>query len=220
MKEDILEQIIDDWLLSQEGIFTKHNVKYRPDKKSNDYDSKTDSSFSDIDILSYNTREESYERVCVVNCKSWQHGFDIKYFLENLTVNPNTKYGNKEIWKFFRELVVPKWTKAFVDKIKDETNSSSFTYMIACTKFKGSEEKIKLAKKEFVSNDIFHNNFKNAGADVKIIIKSFDEIFDDYFKKIDKSNLHTLEATEVGRLLQLIKASGVFSKKNKDNENK
>ena len=30
MKEDILEQIVDDWFLSRPGVFTKHNVKFRP----------------------------------------------------------------------------------------------------------------------------------------------------------------------------------------------
>ena len=28
MKEDILEQAVDDWLLSQPGTFTKHNIKF------------------------------------------------------------------------------------------------------------------------------------------------------------------------------------------------
>ena len=34
MKEDILEQLIDGYLLRQPGTFTKHNVKYRPDQKA------------------------------------------------------------------------------------------------------------------------------------------------------------------------------------------
>ena len=30
MKEDILEQLVEDWLVSQEGCFAKHNIKLLP----------------------------------------------------------------------------------------------------------------------------------------------------------------------------------------------
>ncbi len=30
MKEDILEQLVEDWLISRNGYFVKHNLRYRP----------------------------------------------------------------------------------------------------------------------------------------------------------------------------------------------
>ncbi len=33
MKEDILEELVDGYFLRQPAVFTKHNVKYRPDLK-------------------------------------------------------------------------------------------------------------------------------------------------------------------------------------------
>ena len=73
MKEDILEQIVDDWLISKEGAFTKHNVKFRPDSGRDDYNSKDDSSYSDIDILAVHVLSEiPNQKVSIVSCKSWQ----------------------------------------------------------------------------------------------------------------------------------------------------
>ena len=44
MKEDILEQLAEDYFLKFDGNFVKHNVKFRPDKEDHeDYDPKNDS---------------------------------------------------------------------------------------------------------------------------------------------------------------------------------
>lgn len=40
MKEDILEQLIEDWYVTNSGWFVKHNIKYRPNKNHQDYESK------------------------------------------------------------------------------------------------------------------------------------------------------------------------------------
>ncbi len=203
MKEDVLEQIVDDWLLSQKGTFTKHNVKFRPDSDRDDYNSKTDSSYSDIDILAIHTHGVSNQKVSVVSCKSWQHGFSPKNWSNILTLHPCNKAGGREAWKFFRELVIPKWTEAFVQKIEEETNQTEFIYYIACTKIEGEDN-----RKYFEENKKLLNNLKDAGVKRPLIkIITFEEIFSDYFKR---SNKQTLEATEIGRLLQLIKASKVL----------
>lgn len=47
MKEDILEQLVEDWLVSEEGWFVKHNIKYRPHKNYAGYEPKKDSVHSD-----------------------------------------------------------------------------------------------------------------------------------------------------------------------------
>ena len=201
MKEDILEQAVDDWLLSQEGVFTKHNVKFKPDPSGKNYDSNTDCVNSDIDILALNPNKKGINRVIAVTCKSWQSGINLKTWANDLIYKPNKKMGNREVWKSCRELVIPKWTKAFVDTIKKETNSIEFTYMIACTKLNGDKN-----RNYFEKNNIFINKFKKEGArKVAIKVITFNEI---YKKYKDRGNGHTLESTQLGRLLQIIKASG------------
>jgi len=51
MKEDILEQIAEDFYSKKVGYFTKHNIKFRPSDKESDYIAKFDSVHSDIDLL-------------------------------------------------------------------------------------------------------------------------------------------------------------------------
>ncbi len=206
MKEDVLEQIVDDWFLSQPGTFTKHNVKFKPNEKREDYNSKTDSSHSDIDILAVNLNKQSNERVSVVTCKSWQQGFNPKNWAEWLVTNQSKRFAGREVWKYFRELVKPNWTEAFIEKIKDETNSNEFTYYVACTKIQGENN-----KEIFEDNDYFLDILRKNGAKNPVIrIITFEDMFKDYFNRIG-NNKQTLEATQIGRLLQLIKASNVLN---------
>ena len=53
MKEDILEQLVDDYL-QYKGYFTRHNIKYRPSPQHPDFDKLQDSNHSDIDVLAIN----------------------------------------------------------------------------------------------------------------------------------------------------------------------
>ena len=139
MKEDILEQLIEDWYVTNPGWFVKHNIKYRPDKNHKEYESKKDSVHSDIDILAYSPKEKT-NNVHVVSCKSWQSGLNLKYLFSIInseaSYNDKTKVGfqKREEWKQFRELVSDKWIDAFVKKIEEETNQRNFTYQIAVTK--------------------------------------------------------------------------------------
>jgi hypothetical protein len=50
MKEDILEQIVDDYLQAC-GYFTRHNVKFRPRDDRPDFSARADSVASDIDVI-------------------------------------------------------------------------------------------------------------------------------------------------------------------------
>lgn len=45
-KEDILEQIVEEYLLHQ-GYFVRHNIKYLPDKTHPDFVQNKDSNHSD-----------------------------------------------------------------------------------------------------------------------------------------------------------------------------
>ena len=202
MKEDILEQITEDWLISQPSTFTKSNIKFKPDKNHSDYSSKADNNYSDIDILAVHLDKSGMERVSVVSCKSWQTGFDPGIWMDKLCDTKNHSYnkdGKIKNWRYFRELIVPKWTRAFVDTIKLETKQTDFTYYVAATNILGDR------KKEFENCNFFIKNFKDQGAgEVKIIIKPFSEMFTSFFSR---NNKQTLEPTLVGRLLQIIKAS-------------
>jgi hypothetical protein len=176
MKEDILEQVVDDWFLSQKGVFTKHNVKFRPEPTDPNYKTKADSSFSDIDVLAYDIHAEGHKRVYVVTCKSWQGGINPEKWVKDLSNSIESKMGNRNSWKFFRELVSQKWSNAFVRAIQKETNQTMFTYLVVCTKLYGNHD-----KKVFEENPTFINNLKKAGADVIIKIMTFEELFKNYF---------------------------------------
>ena len=134
MKEDILEQLVDDWLQTL-GYFTRHNLKFRPRSDHPDFDLRQDSVHSDIDILAVNPLRKSPARVIAVSCKSWQAGFDVRAKLDEIT-NNKIRSG-REAWKGFRELVQPKWSEAFIHEIERATRSTRFVYLTAVTHLRG-----------------------------------------------------------------------------------
>ena len=77
MKEDILEQLVDDYLRSA-GFFTLHNVKFQPSATDPDFVQRDDCVPSDIDVMGFHPRRNGTDRTWVVSCKSWQAGFDPK----------------------------------------------------------------------------------------------------------------------------------------------
>ena len=74
-------------------------------------------------------------RVVAVSCKSWQGGFNVEAGLRDIAAN--RRVSGREAWKFFRELLRPKWSEAFRAAVERETGSSEFTYIIAVTVLKG-----------------------------------------------------------------------------------
>jgi hypothetical protein len=50
IKEDILEQLVEEYLLHQ-GYFIQHNIKFRPSSDHPKFDKKQDSNHSDIDVV-------------------------------------------------------------------------------------------------------------------------------------------------------------------------
>ncbi len=142
-------------------------------------------------------------------------GFDLDFFYKNLSGlgDKNKRIGTGEAWKKFRELTEEKWAKAFRDKIFDETKSKCFIYFIAITKFKGviNEQ----TKEDFEKCESFINKLSGNGEfDVEIKFLTLEEIM----KQVLENELNTtIEATEIGRFLQLIKAAGLdVIKKNKN----
>src|SRR5450830_621413 len=136
MKEDILEQLGEDYLQAC-GYFTRHNIKFQPSKIHADFVSRDDCVSSDIDVIGVNPRLKGVNRVWVVSCKSWQGGFNIRSKLVEL--KENKVRSGRQSWKGFRELMVPKWSDAFCEAVARETGSAAFTYITAVTKFRGNK---------------------------------------------------------------------------------
>lgn len=209
MKEDILEQLVEDYF-QREGYLTLHNVKFRPRNTRKDYDAKYDSVHSDIDILGYNPHKRGPGRVVAVSCKSWQGGFPAEGFIQKIEdelkkLRAGEKIpGKKQWWKYFRELTVQKWSEAFTEKIKEKTGTGQFTYYLAVTRLKGNQERGAKAWQE-------HKRFKKAlkGNPIKII--TVQEILNELWPSIET----TMAESEIGRLLQVIKASGWESRMRK-----
>lgn len=201
MMNDILEQVVEDYFRSK-GYFTQHNVKYRPNKVGPQY-----TVYSDVDVVGVHPKKRGRERVVVVNCKSWQVGLNIDKTLKTLDKNPNKKIAGKEQWKKFREISNKVWAEALKKKIFNITGQKSFKFYLAVTKYKGNKdswEKFPLFKKNLIGCDI-------EVIDIKAMLL-------DTYKSIGRTPLHS----ELGRLLQLIKASGgkiEYIEKNKKSKN-
>jgi len=214
MKEDILEQLIEDYYVSREGWFVKHNVKFRPDKNHKDYDSKQDSVHSDIDILALNRLEKGVDMVHVITCKSWQNGFGVKHWKDRLeseaTYNDfnSGKRQKREGWKYFRELVSDKWMDSFLDILNTETGQKDFTYVIAVTKLKSKDNK----KELFENSEIIKNRFLAKGSKVKIVILTLETIIEEINERIKNKITITPESTSIGRVLQLLYAARIIDK--------
>ncbi len=134
MKEDVLEQIVDDYL-QFDGYFTRHNVRFSPSRDHDGYIASEDSVSSDVDVVGFNPRKRGRARVVVVSCKAWQSGFDANAKLAEL--RDEKKGPKRPTWKHFRELWIPKWSDAFRDAIFDLSGQRNFTYLIAVTTLKG-----------------------------------------------------------------------------------
>lgn len=189
MKEDILEQLVDDYLQSL-GYFTRHNIKFRPAKGAAGYDSKKDSNHSDIDVIGIHPLKEGADKVWVVSCKSWQAGFDIA--AEIAAIENEKIRSGRDAWKRFRELLVPRWSEAFVRAVNDTTGQTAFTYVTAVTFTKGRPHQWERYAK-----------FTSALNSNPIRILTLQEIL----QHLDQDDSTTVAASAIGRTLQLMRAA-------------
>lgn len=209
MKEDILEQIVEDWFVTRPGWFAKHNIKYRPDQKHPDYLSKKDCVHSDIDILAISGKEmEGCDRVAVVSCKSWQGGFDPEHWRKVIEGQadynePTKEFKHRESWKSFRELISDKWIDAFLDMIETESGQRDLTYYIAVTRLKNTNRRC------IESSEVLRARFQNKQSNIKLKIITLREMIDSMYNRIAKKSTPALEVTDIGRILQLIAAAGL-----------
>ena len=190
MKEDILEQLVDDYLQSK-GYFTRHNIKFKPRADHPDFVPKDDSNHSDIDVIGFHPRLSGPARVVAVSCKSWQGGFKVDAGLRDIATN--RRVSGRPAWKFFRELLRPKWSEAFRMAVERETGSAEFTYVIAVTVLKGDPSRWENAPQ-----------FREAMNQNPIQIWTLASMLTELFPTLGT----TVASSQLGRTLQLIKACG------------
>ncbi len=190
-KEDILEQLVEEYLLHQ-GYFVRHNVKYLPKRDHADFVSNQDSNHSDIDVIGYHPTLSGVSRVLVVSCKSWQGGFNPAVELKHIKDKKIVR--GREAWKSFRELVIAKWSDAFVSAVESATGQREFTYVLAVTKVVG-DKTIWETNPEFIQA-INGNPLRIL--DLREMLNAISPVLST-----------TLAGTEVGRMLQLFKAAGI-----------
>ena len=189
MKEDVLEQIVDDHLKA-DGYFTMHNVRFRPRPDSAGYTKRADSVYSDIDVIGIRPHKSGPSEVKVVTCKSWQGGFNASRWATYLTLPGNTS--GRPHWKFFRELVVPRWAEAFMNTVEEKTGTRHFTYVTAVTKLRGD-------RRQWEENTVFRQHIE--GNPLQIL--TLENMYADFVT----DDTTTPAPSEIGRLVQLLKAA-------------
>jgi len=191
-KEDILEQLVEEFLIRR-GYFVRHNIKFFPRKDHPEFISNQDSNHSDIDVLGFNPKLKGHERVWAVSCKSWQAGLNPKQKIQQ--IQENKVVSGRDAWRGFRELVIPKWSEAFISAVADATGEAQFTYVTAVTYLKGDGSVWET-----------HDPFVSAmmGNPIKVI--TLKEMLQEVSGALSK----TVAGTEFGRTLQLFKAAGII----------
>lgn len=191
MKEDVLEQIVDDYLQFK-GYFTTHNVRFRPRPDHPEFNSQQDSVSSDVDVVGYHPTKSGVDRVIVVTCKAWQTGFDATAKLAEL--RGEKRNPKRATWHHFRELWVPKWSDAFRAMIKEITGQSTFAYRIAVTQLKGDGA-------AWSSDLTIAANLPGCSCG----FLSLEEMWATMLQELTT----TPASSEMGRLAQLLKAAGL-----------
>jgi hypothetical protein len=191
MKEDVLEQVVDDYLQAQ-GYFTTHNVRFNPSKDHPEYVSRDDSVPSDIDVVGYHPGRTGPDRVLAVSCKSWQTGFDATRILAQLRGEAPNPKRRQELR--FRELWLPKWAEGFRRRLEELTGQSQFTYCLAVTHVKGDTA-------AWAADPTIAANL--AGNPLRFLP------LETMWSEVLAAVTTTPAASEIGRLAQLLKAAGL-----------
>lgn len=202
MKEDVLEQLVDDYL-QLNGYFTQHNVRFKPDKSNRRYVAREHQVSSDIDVVGFNPRKRGAERVWVVSCKSWQAGFNASHRLEQLRgKRPNPK---REVWRSHRELWDPVWAESFRRKVRELTGQEGFHYWVAVTRLTGAAKDPGTAADLWATDKTIRKNL--AGS--KISFLEFKTIWETVFEGDSAQKSKSPAPSEIGRLAQLMRAAGI-----------
>ena len=199
MKEDVLEQVVEDYLQSR-GYFTRHNLKFKPSSSHPDFVKIDDAVHSDIDVIGVHPTKSGVDRVWVVSCKSWQSGFWPDRKLKEL--NEEVKNPKRPFWKHVREIWSPKWNEAFRDEVERVCGQRNFKYSIAVSKLTGKLD-VK-ASTELWANDPTIGE-RLSGCEFSFI--TFDQMWNELIAGIGTTPANS----EIGRVAQLLKASGLIT---------
>jgi hypothetical protein len=191
MKEDVLEQVLDDYLMHR-GYFTRHNLRFKPSQSHVAFEKRADSVASDIDVIGIHPLLEGEERVAVVSCKAWQGGFNPASKVAEIT--GNKIISGREAWKGFRELCQPKWSEAFLAAIEAATGARRFTYYTVVTKLLNRD-----SREQWEGNPAFRAAID--GNPIRIL--TLTEMLDYLWGALTQ----TPAASEIGRAIQLMKAA-------------
>src|SRR6266508_2738833 len=188
MKEDVLEQIVDDYLQLQ-GYFTRHNVRFGPPPVQGT----PTQSRSDLDVIGYHPCPRSGEpRVVVVSCKAWQEGLKTMQELGAL-VKDGKSHGRRARWGF-RELWYPDWSAALHETVRELTGESMFVYRIAVTRLRGTATAVAWAEEPTIKQNLRGCSF------------SFLTL-EDMWTFMLRELTTTPAPSEIGRLAQLLRAA-------------
>lgn len=201
MKEDVLEQVVDDYLRLA-GYFTRANIRYKPASVHPEYVAKQDSVASDIDVLGVNPLVNGAGRVWAVSCKSWQDGMAPMKVLNALQTGKLA--GNKRpIWRYYREVGSGKWNAAFRERVEQLTGAQTFRFSIAVTR---------LALPGGMTADEAVQAWRDdaqIGQCLSGIEFSFLPLADMWAELLQQMTT-TPEPSEMGRLAQVLRAAGVL----------
>ena len=194
MKEDVLEQIVDDYLQMQ-GYFTTHNVRFNPPKDEH-YVAKDDSVPSDIDVVGLHPKLTGPTGSWSVSCKSWQSGFAAPLILAQLRGKAKNPKRRTELR--FRELWIPRWAAGFRQRIEEITGERTFTYCLAVTRLRGDGS-------AWASDATIRECL--GGNPLRFL--SLEEMWGTVLSTVTT----TPASSEMGRLAQLLKAAGLTAPK-------
>ena len=132
----------------------------------------------------------------VVSCKSWQGGFRPQYWID--AIESNKRVYGREAWRGFREISNDKWSKAFIRRVQEISGAREFTYVTAVTVLKGN-------RTAWESHEPFLTRLENN----KMKILTLEDMLGAMYPTITT----TQASSTIGRVLQLLKASGWMNDK-------
>jgi hypothetical protein len=193
MAYDVLEQITDDYL-QRRGYFTRLNVRFRPDKTDPQYVALEDNQGSDIDVLAVKPTcaLDDPKRVLAVSCKSNQSGFFLNQWLT--AVHNDRRYNGKVAWKHVRELWSLKWARAHAARVKELTGAERYTVVLAIAAGVGPVDRV--VADPTVTACLGQNSLE---------VLTLAQMWDDLRTNTTK----TVEASDIGRLAQMLNAADV-----------
>lgn len=193
MTEDVLEQVVDDWL-RRRGYFTRTNVRFGPEPGDDGYVRLLHNQKSDLDVIAVNPTISGPEGVLAISCKAMQQGFSPNGWLK--AAEEGRKYNGKLAWKHMRELWDPTWAAALHRRVRDLTGADTYTYVLAVTRLgKGGSADTAI----WHAHPIVGPNLHGLSSEVWTFAKMWSDLTEDVSEQIEPSH--------IGRLAQLLKAS-------------